>query len=112
MRDYQIASPSLEGVLNHDSLLYEGVKRPLEILRILDGPASKGKVSGVNHKTNAELTESEFKTLQEYFFDLYGVFMKKLSYFLVESSFDSDDSVKLQAMLQEMIRVRRWVVGK
>ncbi|MEI6304705.1 MAG: hypothetical protein WCP09_01660 [Candidatus Taylorbacteria bacterium] len=136
MRDYQIASPSLEGVLNHDSLLYEGIKRPLEILRILDGPASKGResdakgkktaVSGSGKSTelvvsqvpkmkigsNSELTESEFKILQEYFYDLYGVFMKKLSYFLVESSFESDDSVKLQAMLQEMIKVRRWVIGK
>ena len=136
MRDYQIASPSLEGVLNHDSLLYEGVKRPLEILRILDGPASKGRESDAKSKkisisdggeplelvvgmvpkrkigSSSELSESEFKILQEYFYDLYGVFMKKLSYFLVESSFESDDSVKLQAMLQEMIKVRRWVIGK
>ena len=116
MRDYQIASPSLEGVLNHDSLLYDGIKRPLEILRILDGPSSKGRES--ERKSNkrlgkrTELSETEFKILQEYFYDLYGVFMKRLSHFLVDSDVSSDDSVKLQAMLQEMIKVKKWVVGK
>ena len=147
MRDYQIVSPSLEGVLNHDSLLYDGVKRPLELLRVLDGPSAKGtksdartkkeevgngdgdgggtdmtgvgvriNVAGTGYKRkvgkNTELTEVEFKILQEYFFDLYGVFMKRLSHFLVDSDVSSDDSIKLQAMLQEMIKVRKWVVGK
>jgi hypothetical protein len=114
MRDYQIASPSLEGVLNHDSLLYEGVRRPIEILRILDGPVSKGrsKEGKLAAHRGSELSEAELRVLQEYFYDLYGVFMKKLSHFLVESDISSDDSVKLQALLQEMIRVRKWVVGK
>ncbi len=135
MRDYQIASPSLEGVLNHDSLLYDGIKRPMEILRILDGPSSKGRESAARSKKrevlgkddgeirvvgpgrrkigkNALLSETDFKVLQEYFYDLYGVFMKRLSHFLVEADVSSDDSIKLQAMLQEMIRVRNWIMGK
>ena len=116
MRDYQIASPSLEGVLNHDSLLYDGIRRPLEILRVLDGPSSKGKESekkiAKRLGKRTELSETEFKILQEYFYDLYGVFMKRLSHFLVDSDVSSDDSIKLQAMLQEMIKVKKWVVGK
>ncbi len=127
MRDYQIASPSLEGVLNHDSLLYEGVKRPLEILRILDGPASKGRmkegkknvqcstnndqtsVQGEKLRVGGQLSDTQYKILQEYFIDLYGVFIKKLSHFLVDSNISSDDSIKLQAMLQEMVRVKKWI---
>jgi hypothetical protein len=116
MRDYQIVSPSLEGVLNHDSLLYDGVKRPIEILRILDGPRAKGIESEAKIQKRfgkkTDLSEAEFKMLQEYFFDLYGVFMKRLSHFLVEADISSDDGIKLQAMLQEMIKVKKWVVGK
>ena len=118
MRDYQIASPSLEGVLNHDSLLYDGIRRPVEILRILDGPASKGRDSDevIEAKKRAGkysgLSETEYKVLQEYFYDLYGVFMKRLSHFLVEANISSDDGVKLQAMLQEMIRVKKWVTER
>ena len=116
MRDYQIVSPSLEGVLSHDSLLYDGIKRPIEILRILDGPRAKGRESEARSKKRAGnstvLSEAEFKMMQEYFFDLYGVFMKRLSHFLVEADISSDDSIKLQAMLQEMIKVKKWVIGK
>jgi len=110
MRDYQMISPSLEGVLNHDTLSYEGIARPLEILRILDGPATKGNIEGKKGNRNTKLlSEKDQKVLQEYFYDLYGVFMKKLSHFLVETDTSNDDKVKLQAMLQEMIRVKKWV---
>ena len=116
MRDYQIVSPSLEGVLNHDSLLYDGIRRPIAILRILDGPRAKGTESEARSRKRAGnstvLSEAEFKMMQEYFFDLYGVFMKRLSHFLVEADISSDDSIKLQAMLQEMIKVKKWVIGK
>ena len=78
LRDYQVVSPSLEGVLSHDSVTYGGVRRPVELLRILDGPASKLV------KTKA-LTDHDRIVLEEYFHDLYGVFMKKLSFFIVES---------------------------
>jgi hypothetical protein len=117
MRDYQMISPSLEGVLNHDSLSYEGIERPLQILRILDGPVSKGRGGDIDTKRSELvkrkgtklLSEKDQKVLQEYFYDLYGVFMKRLSHFLVEADTSNDDKVKLQAMLQEMIRVKKWV---
>jgi len=109
MRDYQIASPSLEGVLNHDSLLYEGMKRPLALLRVLDGPASKGADN--EHPVHKDRRESEKdrEVLEEYFHDLYGVFMNKLSFFVVQADSASDETVKLQAMLQEMIKVKRLI---
>jgi hypothetical protein len=107
MRDYQIASPSLEGVLNHSSLLYEGLNRPIALLRVLDGPATKGKSKEYPAKQDVERSEEDQKVLERYFHDLYGIFMNKLSFFVVQSSSDSDETVKLQAMLQEMIKVKR-----
>jgi len=123
MRDYQIVSPSLEGVLNHDSLLYDGVERPLELIRILDGPVSRGRAKesvvvkelkgDSDIKDNSDLNDGNpkrnTKLLERYFHDLYGVFMKRFSYFIVQSDIQSDDSIKLQAMLQEMIKVKKWM---
>ncbi|MFA6601549.1 MAG: hypothetical protein WCT02_01635 [Candidatus Paceibacterota bacterium] len=105
MRDYQMVSPSLEGVLSHDSLVYEGLKRPLELLRVLDGPASKSFPKSEGSRKESSRTDR--KVLEEYFHDLYGVFMKKLSFFIVEPDPVADETVKLQAMLQEMIKVKK-----
>ena len=113
MRDYQIISPSLEGVLNHDSLLYDGIERPIELLRILDGPRSKGQESiGRKCKEEGNDNGKDVKVLESYFHDLYGIFMKKLAYFVVNSDIASDETVKLQAMLQEMIKVKKLMMNK
>lgn len=99
---YSLASPSLEGVLTHDSLQYEGIKRPLEVLRVLDGPSSKGRRDRRTH---------EGKVLEQYFYDLYGVFMKKLSAYVLDPKVTDAESLKLQAILQEMIKVKRLMTG-
>jgi hypothetical protein len=106
IRDYQIVSPSLEGVLSEATLVYEGLKRPVELLRVLDGPAAKDSARADDGDRD-QRTEDERKVLEDYFHDLYGVFMKKLSFFVVESEPSSEETVKLQAMLQEMIKVKR-----
>lgn len=111
MRDYQITSPSLEGVLNHSSLLYEGITRPLELLRALDGPSAKGINKDNPTRFDRDINVDEQQILYKYFNDLYGIFMKKLSFFVVEDFSNSDEIVKLQAMLQEMIKVKR-LIGK
>jgi hypothetical protein len=112
MRDYQIISPSLEGVLNHSSLLYEGISRPLDLLRVLDGPASKGTDQNNPTRLDKKMNDEEQKVLSQYFQDLYGIFMKKLSFFVVEAYSNSDEIVKLQAMLQEMIKIKRLIGEK
>jgi len=106
MRDYQIVSPSLEGVLNHDSLLYDGIKRPLELLRALDGPAAKGHAKRGSDSGGYRYSREDRELLEEYFHDLHGVFLKRLSHFVVGSDSDSDDMIKLQAMLQEIIKIK------
>ena len=73
--------------MNDSVLTYEGLKRPLELLRVLDGPSSKGKHSG-DEKPEADDSEDTLhkrKILEQYFHDLYGIFMKRLSCFIVES---------------------------
>jgi len=112
-----MVSPSLEGVLSHASLVYEGLKRPVELLRVLDGPATKSKSfqgneeNSENKEKRSGHSEQDRKVLEDYFHDLYGIFMKKLSYFIVESEPTSDGTLKLQAMLQEMIKVKK-LIGK
>ncbi len=94
--EYSVTSPSLGGFLTHESLKYDGIRKPIEILRALDGPAPKAKPGA-----------GEEKVLEQYFYDLYGVFMKRLSQFVLAVETAEADTVKLQAMLQEMIRIKR-----
>lgn len=101
-RDYQIVSPSLEGVLSHSSIEYKGLKRPTEVLRVLDGPSSKGNARNASDENK--------KVLENYFLDLYSIFMKKLSYFVVETEPSDQSTLTLQAMLQEMIKIKKLMI--
>jgi hypothetical protein len=103
-RDYQLVSPSLDGVLRHESLSYEGLRRPEEVMQILDGPATKG----THREGRAECAANsrERKILEQYFYDLYGIFMKKLSHYAVSCDTAPDEPLKMMAMLQEMFKVR------
>lgn len=112
MRDYQIASPSLQGVLNHNSILYDGIKRPIEILRIFDGPQSRSQIKGDHNRFDRKINKDEQVILYDYFRDLHQVFLKKFSNFVGEDYSQSDETIKLTAMLQEMIRVKRLIADK
>ena len=86
--------------MTHDSLIYDGIKQPTEILRAMDGPAAP---PGGKPKPHDE------KILEQYFYDLYGVFMKRLSQFVLASEASDAETVKLQAMLQEMIKIKKLI---
>ena len=112
-RDYSLTSPSLDGILAHYSIEYDGLRRPLEVLRALDGPAVKGNFPesdgspfGAGPSSSARTPEDN-KIIETYFHDLYGIFMKRLSYFALDAAPDSEDEVKLQALLQEMVKIKR-----
>ncbi len=96
--NYSLVSPSLEGFLSHESLSYEGIMKPVEILRELDGRSAAGQPSKEPHET---------KILERYFYDLYGVFMKRLSSFVLEPLTTDAETVRLLAMLQEMVKVKK-----
>jgi hypothetical protein len=105
LRDYMLVSPSLDGILRHDSVVYEGVKRPAEVLRVLDSPARRGGDKKV-------LTQDEVEVLEDYFHDIYGVFMKRLSEFVVNAESKPGEIVKLHALFQEMLKIKGMMNGK
>ena len=103
MRDYMIISPSVDGILAHDSILYGGIKRPTKLLRVYDSPA---KVSLGKSGKNGDEQE-----IERYFGDLYGVFMTRFSQFVVDREVADDDTITMQAMLQEMIKVKKILLS-
>jgi hypothetical protein len=107
MREYQLMSPSLDGILYHDSIVYEGVKRPVELAQFMDGPAVRGR-----HKSGPQIVvynEQDLKVIREYLQDLHRLFMKKFSQFMIETELKPEEDVKLQALLQEMIKVKKLI---
>lgn len=98
-----LVSPSLGGILSHDSVSYGGVKRPVDLLKVYDGPA---RMSLYEHGSSEDREE-----LQRYFGDLYGVFMKKFSNFIVDDMFADEDVLTIQAMLQEIIKVKKILLN-
>ncbi len=97
-RSYGLLMPSLDGVLSHESLVYEGVERPIESCAL-----STARPPPRRPRTRP----TKAKILERYFYDLYGVFMKRLSQFVLESEPSDIETVNLQAMLQEMIKVKK-----
>lgn len=95
---YSIRTPSLDGVLSHSDLMYEGIQRPDEILRAFD--------SGVRTYRRSNQKEDQ-EVLERYFFDIYGVFLKKFSSFAISDYSSAEETVKLQALFQEMINVKK-----
>ncbi|MDQ2933237.1 MAG: hypothetical protein M3Q80_02555 [bacterium] len=106
MHEYQFISPSLDGILHHSTIVYEGIHRPVAILKILDGPAQRGRKKE-SDTASTSLSEHERKIIEQYFQDIYALFMKKLSAYIVDAEPRSDDSVTLPALLQEMIKMKK-----
>ena len=98
MRDYTLVSPSLDGILCHEDSRYGDFSRPKEIQVIFDRPGL----------SLVELdTPQKKKTVELYWNDLYTVFLRRLTDFASQSTTTHHDAVKLQAMLQEMIKIKK-----
>jgi hypothetical protein len=95
MKNYSITSPSLDGMLSDDSLYFEGVTRPSAIFTVRDGMGSV----------------DDIEVLEKYFNDLYNLFLRKLSNLAMFEITSEDDTMKLQALLQELIKVKKLMVG-
>ncbi len=107
MRDYVLTSPSLDGILRHGTVVYEGIKRPAEVSRFMDGPASRGLRKA--HAAPSVYNEHEQQVISEYLQDLQRLFMKKFSQFMIEPELKPEEDVKLLALLQEMIKVKKLI---
>ena len=103
-----LTSPSLDGILRHDSIVYEGIVRPVEIGRFMDGPASRGARSSKVVST-VSYSDHERQVIGDYLQDLHRLFMKKFTQFMIETELKPDEDVKLLALLQEMIKVKKLV---
>lgn len=97
MKTYNITSPSIDGVISSDYLYFEGVKRPSEIYTVRDQEMS--------YKDNIDV-------LEKYFNDIYNLFLRKLSSFAMFEYTNDEESLKMQALLQELIKVKKLIEGK
>jgi len=95
MKNYSIISPSLDGMLSDDSLYFEGVSRPSAIFTVRDGMGSM----------------DDIEVLEKYFNDIYNLFLRKLSNLAMLEMTSEEDTMKLQALLQELIKVKKIMVG-
>ena len=94
-KSYSIVSPSLDGLLSDDALYFEGVSRPSAYYALRDAPPSGG----------------DAVLLERYWNDVYNLFLRKLASFASGVGAAHEDSVKLQALLQELIKVRGLLAG-
>jgi len=103
LRDYMVMSPSLDGILSHDSVTYEGISRPNEVIRAFDRPRDEQIID--------QIGPEKVQILQDYFNDLYGLFMRKMGQFISEREVSADLEVKLMAILQDLIKVKKLLAG-
>lgn len=96
MKTYNINYPSIDGILSDDLLYFEGVNRPSELFTIRD----QGYIS-----------EDKVDVLEKYFNDLYNLFLRKLSSFAMFEHTNEEEAMKMQALLQELIKVKKIIEG-
>lgn len=96
MKNYNTAQPSLDGILSDDFLYFEGVNRPPNIFILND--------KEIAHDNRIDI-------LEKYFNDIYNLFLCKISVFVAMDLVDDESSIKLQALLQEMIKVKKMIIG-
>jgi hypothetical protein len=87
-------SPSLDGVLSDDHLYFEGVSRPAEIYTVRDQHI---------------YTQDSLDVLEKYFNDIYNLFLRKLTNFAMFEYSDEESTMKIQALLQELIKVKKLI---
>ncbi len=111
MPNYTIKSPSIESLISDDALYFEGIKRPLIAFALREDMQTSKK--SVMHRKDAELptldSREHIAILERYFSDIYSLFLKKIAIFSGEDSVTDDSATKLQALLQEMIKVKSLI---
>lgn len=94
MKTYNIVSPSIDGLLSDDLLYFEGIRRPLEMYTVRDyGDRSLDSID----------------ILEKYFNDVYNLLLRKLSNFANFEKIDDIEITKMQALLQELIKVKKLI---
>lgn len=94
MKKYTTISSTLTGILSDDHLYFEGISRPSQVYAIRDNSISP---------------DDNINVLEKYFNDIYNLFLRKLSSFAMFEVTDDEDSMKMQALLQELIKVKKMI---
>jgi hypothetical protein len=94
MKKVYSITPSIHGVLSDDELYFEGIKKPSAFYSMRDQETQ---------------SEENIEILEKYFNDLYNLFLKKLSAFAMDEVTSDEQTLKLQALLQEMIKVKKLI---
>ncbi|MDB5259493.1 MAG: hypothetical protein JWO73_701 [Candidatus Taylorbacteria bacterium] len=108
MSNYTITSPSIESLISEDALYFEGIKRPLIAFALREDMQASKKFAEGRKATEFPTLDSHehIAILERYFNDIYSLFLKKIAIFSGEDSVSGDSATKLQALLQEMIKVK------
>jgi len=94
MKKYNTILPNLDGILSDDFLFFEEIKRPVKNYFIKDGPP---------------LEQADMNILDRYLNDIYNLFLRKLSLYISNTNTDNEEIIKLQALLQEIIKVKKLI---
>ncbi len=86
--------PTFDGIISEDYLYFEGIKRPVNTYMFND--------SGYP-------SEEDGYILEKYFNDVYNLFLRKISYFASDDMSKEEDIIKIQALLQELIKVKKLI---
>jgi hypothetical protein len=82
----------------------EGLALPPAIARIRTHAANRPRqIYNIHDEINGK---DNIVILEKYINDLYNLFLRKISNYITIQSVTSEDSIKLQALLQEIIKVK------
>jgi len=90
MKEYSVTSPSIHGILSDDYLYFEGVRKPQSYFIVRDGSGEMADVA----------------VLEKYWNDIYNLFLRKLTQLAAHTTVNDEEALKLQALLQELIKVK------
>jgi hypothetical protein len=74
-------------------LFFEGTHRPQAFFALRDGDGDR-------------MNPEKIIELEKYWNDIYNLFLRKLTVFAGRTESGKDDELKLQALLQELIKVK------
>ncbi len=100
MKTYTLTT-TLTGVLSDDCLYFEGTVRPQTLRMLFDKAGEQSQ----------RLSREMISELEGYWNDLYNLFLRKVTYFAGSSEVGDEEAIKLQALLQELIKVRKLIVN-
>lgn len=91
MNTYPLTT-TLTGILSDDYLYFEGIPRPQVVYTVEEN-----------------LSPKELNELEQYWNDLYNLFLRKLTLFAGSLPIIKEETLKLQALLQELIKIKNLI---